>query len=102
MTARVTFLEDLPAGKRPKRQAKFDWQTAADMLRKRPWEWAILREDAPRSTITALRKGKYAAFRPPMDFRFTTVATNDRRRVILYGMFVAAPRPEDYEGRPKP
>jgi hypothetical protein len=102
MTVGARFLEDMAPNERPKRQIKFDWQLAADKLRRRPWHWAVLREDAPRSTITQMRRGDYAAFRPPSDFEFTTTSTHERRRVVLYARFIAAPMPDDLEELPRP
>lgn len=100
MTWEGRFLSEIPPDQRPRKSRIRDYGPLVAKMRKSPWEWMILREDAPRAMITQLRAGKYKAFRPTSDWEFKLVGEGPR--VVLFAHFIGAPKPPDYEEWPKP
>jgi hypothetical protein len=66
----MVFIDPPPRVQR--RGARYDWTYIVEELRKNPDEWALVLEQAPRSTAQALRRGRIAAVRPPQHFRIVT------------------------------
>lgn len=72
----------------PRERHRFDWDTVAVQLRKRPGEWALIFKDGPETLATSARNGVKAL--PLDEFEFRT-ADNKRttpRTCTLYARYI--------------
>lgn len=84
----VEWVAELPRNERARR-GKYDWAAAAEALKSRPGEWAVVARDAPRSHRDAILSGKKVAFRPPEDYEVVTRGSGRRADIVM--RFIGAP-----------
>lgn len=61
----------------PPRRVRYDWETVAAKLRKRPMTWAKVFEQGRTSQVNAIRQGSVSALHPDLGFEVRT--TNNVR-----------------------
>jgi hypothetical protein len=91
-------LSSIPENRRPGRRKVLDWDQVAAMMKADPGEWYVVHEAVWPATITRIKNGGYAVFRPPSDWE--VVGRGGRNKpVALIMRFVGAPgaRADDHE-----
>lgn len=71
----------------PPASVKYDWNSIAEQLRKRPMDYALIFRQGPVAVVNALRQGNIAALHPDLGFEVRT-ANNQREAPRLCDLWV--------------